>query len=59
MKKEIIYNRNGQKVVVLLDEAVNPKGLAFVMHGLGGFKEQPHIQAMALSFRRWLYSGEI
>ena len=26
------------------------KGLVFVMHGLGGFKEQPHIVAMAEAF---------
>lgn len=50
MKKEIIHNRNGQKVVVLLDEVVGPKGLAFVMHGLSGFKEQKHLQAIADAF---------
>ncbi len=50
MKKEIIHNRNGQKVVVLLDEITNQKGLTFVMHGLGGFKEQKHLQAIADAF---------
>lgn len=47
MKKEIIHNRNDQKVAVLIDEVINSVGLAFVMHGLGGFKEQPHIQTIA------------
>lgn len=49
--KTSILNRHGQKIVVEVDEATKPKGLAFVMHGLSGFKEQPHIQAMADAFR--------
>ena len=32
--------------MVLVEGEENKRGLAFVMHGLGGFKEQPHIQAM-------------
>ena len=48
--KEAIKNRKGQKIVVLVEGTDNKKGLAFVMHGLGGFKEQPHIQAMADAF---------
>jgi len=46
-----IKNRKNQKIVVLVDEAPNQKGLAFVMHGLGGFKEQKHIYAIAKTFR--------
>lgn len=38
-------------MAVVLDEAEKPKGLAFVMHGLGGFKEQPHIQVLAQAFK--------
>lgn len=36
--------------MVVLAETTSGKGLAFVMHGLGGFKEQKHIQAMAEAF---------
>lgn len=45
--KEIIQNRRGLPLSVLVETPENPKGLAFVMHGLGGFKEQVHIQAIA------------
>lgn len=51
MKKIIIKNRKGQKIVVLLEKSSVHKGLVFVMHGLGGFKEQKHIQAFADSFK--------
>lgn len=49
MKHEI-KNRHDKKIVVLLERVENQKGLAFVMHGLGGFKEQPHIQTLANAF---------
>ncbi len=49
--KLFIKNRNNQKISVLVEERKNPKGLAFVMHGSGGFKEQPHIRAIADAFR--------
>ena len=48
--KEFIKNRKGQKIAVLVEQQKNQKGLAFVMHGLGGFKEQPHIQVFAEAF---------
>lgn len=51
MEKVNITNRKGQKVVVLLEKNDNPKGLAFVMHGLSGFKEQKHIAAFAQAFK--------
>jgi pimeloyl-ACP methyl ester carboxylesterase len=51
MEKLTIKNRKGQNIVVLLEEAQDQKGLAFVMHGLGGFKEQKHIKAFADAFR--------
>ncbi len=50
MEKEFIKNRKDQKVAVLLDEVKNPTGLVIIMHGLGGFKEQKHLQAMAEAF---------
>lgn len=50
MEKKFILNRKNQKIAVLVDKVADQKGLAFVMHGLGGFKEQPHIKAMAEAF---------
>ncbi|MBU0649174.1 alpha/beta hydrolase [Patescibacteria group bacterium] len=56
MPKLTIQNRKNQNIVLILDQAKNAKGLAFVMHGLGGFKEQPHIQAMANAFKENNYT---
>jgi len=50
MEKLFIQNRKGQKMSVLIEENGAHKGLAFVMHGLGGFKEQPHIETFAKAF---------
>lgn len=50
MQKEIIKNRKGQKLAVVIEKADQQKGLAFVAHGLGGFKEQPHIRTIAEAF---------
>lgn len=36
---------------MLVEESRPQKGLVFIMHGLGGFKEQPQIQAFADVFR--------
>ncbi len=48
--KTTIKNGKGQNVVVLVDEVPSPIGLAFVMHGLGGSKEELHIQTIAQAF---------
>lgn len=37
-------------MAVLVEKVKNQKGLTFVMHGLGGFKEQPHIETFARAF---------
>jgi pimeloyl-ACP methyl ester carboxylesterase len=50
MQKIFIKNRKDQKIAVIIEQSKKPKGLAFVMHGLGGFKEQTHLQAMAEAF---------
>lgn len=50
MKKENFKNRKNKKIVVLVEECPDKKGLVFIMHGLGGRKEQPHIITMAQSF---------
>ncbi len=47
MHKLFIQNRKGQKLSVLVEGEERGGPLAFVMHGLGGFKEQPHIKAFA------------
>jgi pimeloyl-ACP methyl ester carboxylesterase len=51
MRKYTIQNRKGQAIAIILDESDTPKGLAFVMHGLGGRKEEPHIQTFAAAFQ--------
>lgn len=56
MEKLFIKNRKGQKIAVLVEKTKNQKGLAFVMHGLGGFKEQAHIQTFADAFRESGYT---
>ena len=50
MEKVTIKNRKNQNIVLILEKAQDQKGLAFVMHGLGGFKEQPHIETFAKAF---------
>lgn len=51
MKKFFIKNRKAQKIAISVEENPHAKGLAFVMHGLGGFKEQEHIQTFANAFK--------
>jgi pimeloyl-ACP methyl ester carboxylesterase len=50
MTKQTIKNRNGKTVVILAEHIANPNGLAFVMHGLGGSKDQKHIEMFAKAF---------
>lgn len=50
MEKLFIQNRKGQKMAVLVERAENQRGLAFVMHGLSGNKEQSHIATFAQAF---------
>ncbi len=49
--EEKIKNRKGLKIVVLVEKVDNPIGTAVVMHGLGGYKEQPHIKTFAEAFK--------
>ncbi|EKD32883.1 MAG: hypothetical protein ACD_76C00123G0003 [uncultured bacterium] len=51
MQKLFIKNRKGQNLSVIVEKSEKQKGLAFVMHGLGGFKEQDHIAAFANAFK--------
>lgn len=48
--KTFISNRDGNRVSVQVEGPLEPGKLAFVMHGLGGNKVQPHIRAMAEAF---------
>ena len=50
MEKVFIRNRKDQRIAVIVETSPRHKGLAFVMHGLGEFKEQPHIQTFAQAF---------
>lgn len=54
--KTTITNRKNQKIVVLVELNDNPKGLVFVMHGLGGFKEEPQVRVMVEAFREKVFS---
>ncbi|MBU0707084.1 lysophospholipase [Patescibacteria group bacterium] len=51
-KKISIKNRYNKNIVLIVDEVDNPKGLSFIMHGLGGFKEQNHIVGFAETFNK-------
>jgi alpha/beta superfamily hydrolase len=49
--KQFIKNRKDQDISIIIEKAKNPKGLIFVMHGLGGFKEQAHVETFSKAFR--------
>jgi pimeloyl-ACP methyl ester carboxylesterase len=44
MENIFIKNRNNKKLAVIVERPDNPIGLSFVMHGLGGNKNQPSIK---------------
>jgi uncharacterized protein len=56
MEKLFIKNRHNKNIAVILEKSDKQVGLAFVIHGLGGFKEQEHIQTMADSFKNADYT---
>ena len=56
MTKEFIKNRKDQKIAVLIEVSENQKGLVFIMHGLGGYKEQTHIETFASAFKEKNYT---
>ena len=51
MKKIFMKNRKNQNISVIIEQTTKQKGLTFVMHGLGGFKEQKHIETIAKAFK--------
>lgn len=54
--KTSIHNRNGNKISILVEGPAAPGKLVFVMHGLGGNKEQLHIRAMVRAFLENAYT---
>lgn len=50
MQKFFIQNRKKEKIAVIVEIPEKIFGLAFVMHGLSGFKEQLHIETIAKAF---------
>lgn len=56
MEKLFIENRKNQKVCVLMERSEPQHGLAFVMHGLSGYKEEMHIAAIAEAFKEKKYT---
>jgi uncharacterized protein len=49
MEKVFIFNRNNKKLAVVIKSSTS-KDLVFIMHGLGGFKEQKFLQVYAEAF---------
>jgi len=45
-----IQNRHGLNMEICVEEHLPQKGLVFILHGLGGFKDQPHITSWAKTF---------
>jgi len=56
MTKKKIRNRLKQTLVVQIENENKRSGLVFIAHGLGGFKEQKHIETFAKSFLRAGYT---
>ncbi len=54
--KHTIKNRKNQNIAVIVDIDENQKGLVFIMHGLGGFKEQSHVMTFTNSFQERNFS---
>ncbi len=47
---QFIKNRNNKNIAVTIAENPNKKSLVFIMHGLGGNKEQTQLQAITQTF---------
>lgn len=50
MQKLFIKNRKDQNIAVVVEKVENPKGLVFVMHGLGDSKDSEHIKTFSKCF---------
>ncbi|KKR21499.1 MAG: hypothetical protein UT48_C0007G0020 [Parcubacteria group bacterium GW2011_GWE2_39_37] len=56
MEKLFIKNRKEQKISVIVERAEKQAGLAFVMHGMGVYKEQPQLEKIANAFKENKYT---
>jgi pimeloyl-ACP methyl ester carboxylesterase len=56
MKKEIIKNRKGEKIVVVVEVELGQTGLVFVMHGNASNKDLPQIITFAQAFKEKNYT---
>jgi esterase/lipase len=54
--KLFIKNRKKEKIAVIIEEPKNSIGLAFVMHGRSGFKEQKQVQILARACKKNKYT---
>lgn len=54
--KTLVVNRNNIELSVVVEGAENSGGLVFLVHGLGGIKEQIHIRAVAEMFLAQKYT---
>ncbi|HOZ53485.1 MAG TPA: alpha/beta fold hydrolase [bacterium] len=48
--KQFIKNRKNQNISVIIEKVENPKGLAFITHGLGDSKDSDHIKLFSKCF---------
>ena len=53
--KITIKNRKNQKIVAIVEGESNKKGLVFIMHGWGGYKEQPQFKTITQVFLKNKY----
>ncbi|MFA6422042.1 MAG: alpha/beta hydrolase [Candidatus Buchananbacteria bacterium] len=51
-EKLFIRNRKKKNLSIIVEKHKKQNGLVFIMHGLGGFKEQGHLQIVADAFRQ-------
>ncbi len=58
-KKEFIYNRKKEKIAVVTNLSEIQHGLVFIMHGLGGSKEELFIQTVNKIFLKNNYTSII
>lgn len=56
MTKLTIQNRRNQKIIVLLEQAQDSKGLVIIAHGLGGNKDELQIVTVAEVFKEKHYT---
>lgn len=46
-ERQVLQNRRGKNLVALVERTNKSKGIVFLMHGLGWYKEEPLIQRIA------------